>query len=182
MRAMAPKRKARKWEALVYIDLLAGPGLGIDRDTGREFPGSPLQALNVDPPFDHLYLGDLRAQNVTALRHRISFKDHPRVTLEVGDCNDLAEKVVRKLSARTLGLAFVDPQGFEATFRMFKSFSTRRIDILYLFPGGIGVNRNFAAFARRRGGQLDALWGGTDWRKLRTARLAAGESLSDEDM
>ncbi len=45
MRAMAPKRKARKWESLVYIDLLAGPGLGIARDTGGEFAGSPLRAL-----------------------------------------------------------------------------------------------------------------------------------------
>ena len=181
MRAMAPKRKARKWESLVYIDLLAGPGLGIDRDTGSEFAGSPLRALKVGPPFDHLYLGDLHEANVAALRQRISSKDHSRVTLEVGDCNDLAEKVVRKFSARTLGLAFVDPQGFEATFRMFRSFSTRRIDVLYLFPGGIGVARNFAAFARRRGGQLDALWGGPGWRKLKTARLAAGESPSDED-
>ena len=54
MRAMAPKRKSGKWAELVYIDLLAGPGRGIDRDTGVEFDGSPLRALKVVPAFDVL--------------------------------------------------------------------------------------------------------------------------------
>jgi hypothetical protein len=31
MKAMAPKRRAGKWSELVYLDLLAGPGRGIDR-------------------------------------------------------------------------------------------------------------------------------------------------------
>lgn len=39
-----------KWERLVYIDLLAGPGKGVRRDTGEEFDGSPLRALKVRPP------------------------------------------------------------------------------------------------------------------------------------
>jgi hypothetical protein len=30
-----------KWDRLVYIDLLAGPGKGVRRDTGVEFDGSP---------------------------------------------------------------------------------------------------------------------------------------------
>src|SRR6266851_1528129 len=34
MTAMAPKRSAGKWDRLVYVDLLAGPGRDIDPDTG----------------------------------------------------------------------------------------------------------------------------------------------------
>jgi three-Cys-motif partner protein len=37
MKAMGPKRAQGKWNRLVYIDLLAGPGRGVDRDTGIEF-------------------------------------------------------------------------------------------------------------------------------------------------
>ena len=182
MRAMAPKKKQGKWENLIYIDLLAGPGLGINRDTEGQFEGSPLRALRVSPPFDHLYFGDLKRQNVIALERRIPQQDRARVTLQVGDCNELAKTIVRKLSGRELGLAFVDPQGFEATFEMFRALSTRRIDILYLFPGGIGVTRNLSAFARGAGRQLDALWGGSGWRDLRKVRIASGKGLSNEEL
>jgi hypothetical protein len=34
MTAMTPRRRRGVWSELVYIDLLAGPGLGIDRKTG----------------------------------------------------------------------------------------------------------------------------------------------------
>jgi|SRR4029453_17396423 hypothetical protein len=54
MRAMNPKRQAGIWSELVYVDLLAGPGRGIDRDGNAEFDGSPLRALKIVPSFDRL--------------------------------------------------------------------------------------------------------------------------------
>lgn len=42
MKAMAPKRALGKWSELVYLDPLAGPGVGVDRDSRTEFDGSPL--------------------------------------------------------------------------------------------------------------------------------------------
>jgi three-Cys-motif partner protein len=92
--------------------------------------------------------------------------------LNVGDCHEVAASIVGQLSQRALGLAFVDPQGFEVTFRMFQLLARRRIDILYLFPGGIGVTRNVAAFARRTQTPLDDLIPG--WREVPRAKLAAG--------
>ena len=47
MTAMAPRRSQGRWSDLAYIDLLAGPGLGIHRHTSAEFDGSPLRALKV---------------------------------------------------------------------------------------------------------------------------------------
>src|SRR5439155_25646043 len=149
MKAMGPKRKAGKWSELVYLDLLAGPGRGIDRDSDAEFDGSPLRALKITPPFDRLAFADLSPRNIEALRRRISRVDLSRVDLRVGDCNVVAKEVVARLSARTLGLAFVDPQGFEATFRLFHVLATRRIDVLFLFPSGIGIARNLRKFARQ---------------------------------
>lgn len=58
----------------------------------------------------------------------------------------MAHQVVAGLSQRALGLAFVDPEGFEVKFRLFETLATRRIDVLYLFPGGIGVARNAGAW------------------------------------
>ena len=52
--------------------------------------------------------------------------------------------------------------------------------MLYLFPGGIGIARNLAAFARTAGAPLDDLIPG--WRRLKRARLAAGERVSQEEL
>src|SRR5690349_14766080 len=81
MTAMAPKRRAGLWDALVYIDLLAGPGIDIDRKSGEEFLGSPLIAVKTTPAFDHIFLGELGVKNVSALQRRIPAKD-PRIDLQ----------------------------------------------------------------------------------------------------
>lgn len=181
MRAMAPKRKEGKWDRLVYLDLLAGPGRGIDRDTGVEFDGSPLRAVKIEPAFDRLFFGDLNPKNIEALRRRIPEQDLARTDLRVGDCNALAKEIVRELSHRTLGLAFVDPEGFEATFKMFRTLATRRIDVLFLFPSGIGIARNLRAFAEQPKSPMDDLWDGKEWRNLPPAKLAVGKRLSPEE-
>lgn len=179
MTAMAPKRKAGRWSELVYMDFLAGPGRGIDRKTGTEFDGSPLRALKVTPAFDRLYFSDVDPKNVAALRRRIRPSDMNRVVLDDGDCHDIATKVVARLSRRTLALAFVDPEGFEVGFRLFKILASRPIDILYLFPGGIGIARNLGTFAKQAKAPLDDLIPG--WRSLKRAKLAAGGQLTEEE-
>lgn len=180
MMAMGPKRTPGQWSELVYMDFLAGPGRGIDRKTSAEFDGSPLRALKVTPPFDWLYFSDVSAAHVEALRRRIPRSDQNRVDLRQGDCHVVAAEVVPRLSRRALGLAFVDPEGFEVRFRLFETLAARRIDVLYLFPGGIGIARNLSAFAKQAKAPLDDLIPG--WRDLKRARLAAGEPVTDEDI
>ncbi len=175
MIAMAKKRGPEKWDRLVYVDLLCGPGRDIDTDTGKEFDGSPLVALGIRPQFDHLYLADKRKSNVTALRKRISPSDLNRVTLRSGDCNDLIDEVLGSFSSRTLGLAFVDPEGFEVDFRTIEKIARRRVDLLYLYPSGIGVKRNLANFLSLTKSPLDRFYG-SDWRQLPAAKRAAGST------
>ena len=116
MTAMADKRGPGKWERLVYLDFLCGPGRDIDTETSEEFLGSPLIALSIQPQFDHLYLADKDPKNIKALEKRISSADKERVTLKTGDCNLIIDDVLKLISNRTLGLAFIDPEGFEVDF------------------------------------------------------------------
>jgi three-Cys-motif partner protein len=177
MIAMHPKRREGKWEQLVYIDLLAGPGKGIDRRSRVEFDGSPLRALRVSPSFDRLFLGDKSEASMRALRARIPPGDRSRVEIEAGDCNYRTTRIIEILSRRSLGLAFVDPQGFEVTFSMLKTIAQRPIDILLFFPSVIGIRRNLRQFVAQEQSPMDAFWGGKDWRELPPARHAAGERL-----
>jgi len=178
MRAMSPKRRAGFWSELVYVDLLSGPGKGVDRDTHAEFDGSPLRALKIVPAFDRLFFSDLDKRNVEALRQRIPPDQRSRVSLRVGDCNAVVQNVVASLTGKTLGLAFIDPEGFEVKFGLFETLAQRRMDVLLLFPSGIGIARNFRAFTKQFHSPMDDLWGGHEWRDLPRARLAAGQHLT----
>ena len=166
MKAMGPKRSQGLWEQLVYIDLLAGPGRDIDPETDLEFDGSPLIALAVKPKFDHLYLADKSRENITTLEARISAEDKDRVTVMRGDCNALVDEVLPRISSRTLGLAFVDPQGFEVDFDTLVKLAKRRVDLMYLFPTGIGLRRNWKQALTLSDSKIDKFWGGPDWRAL----------------
>jgi len=180
MAAMAVKRAEGKWRELVYIDLLAGPGKGIDHDSAREFLGSPLRALAVTPAFDRLFFRDLNATNIRTLRKRIPPTDVHRVDLAVGDCTVEAGRVVARLSERTLGLAFIDPEGFEVKLALFRALSKRPIDVLFLFPSA-GIRRNLAQFMKQPHTGLDDLMGGREWRELPIAKLAAGKRVGSDE-
>src|ERR1017187_649231 len=54
-----------------YIDGFAGAGEHISKYDGRMIPGSPLNALSIDPPFRHHYLVDLNSGKVDYLRNLI---------------------------------------------------------------------------------------------------------------
>jgi three-Cys-motif partner protein len=181
MVAMAKKRGPRGWDRLVYLDLLCGPGRDIDTDTDEEFLGSPLIALSIEPHFDHLYLADKDSKNVKALEKRISSADQARVTLREGDCNLVVNGFLKSISSRTLGLAFIDPEGFEVDFATLAKLARRRIDLLYLFPSGIGVKRNLANFLPLAESPMDKFWGGKEWRDLPEARRAGGASQQDPE-
>jgi len=177
MMAMAPKRVEGLWNKLVYIDLLCGPGKCISGN--REFDGSPLIALRVRPGFDHLYFSDRSSHNISALKKRIPKADVPRTSCKVGDCNVLVDEIVNNFPERSLGLAFIDPEGFEVDFAVLKALASRPIDILYFFPSMIGVKRNLQQSFE--GGRLDAVLG-PEWRNVPAAKLAVGTRLPDSEL
>lgn len=178
MTAMRPKPQ---WKRLEFIDLLCGPGIDIIDGKG-EHPGSPLIALKTTPRFDKLHLGDLKLSNINALRKRIASVDEARVELRREDCHMRAETIVKEFPQYgTLALAFIDPEGFEVKFDLFRTFAARPIDILFLFPSGIGVQRNLERFARSNDDTLmDSLWGGHEWRALPVVTRLTGNYSAAE--
>jgi hypothetical protein len=179
MKAMAPKRDEGLWNKLVYIDPLCGSGRCVAGSD--EFDGSPLIALGIHPAFDHLYLSDKSSHNISALKKRIYKPDYPRVSCKVGDCNTVVNEVIRNFPERSLGLAFVDPEGFEVDFAVLKALASRPVDVLYFFPSMIGVKRNLRQSFVQKGGRLDAVLG-SDWRNVPAAKLAVGKPLNEKEL
>ena len=179
MKAMAPKRDERLWNKLVYIDPLCGSGKCITESD--EFDGSPLIALGIRPAFDYLFLSDRSSHNISALKKRISKEDRSRTSCKVGDCNTLVAEVIGSFPERSLGLAFIDPEGFEVDFAVLKALASRPIDILYFFPSMIGVKRNLRQSYVQKGGRLDAVLG-PEWRNVPAAKLAVGKAVTEKEL
>jgi three-Cys-motif partner protein len=53
----------------VYIDAFAGAGQHVSKNTGEFVPGSPLNALNVQPPFREYHFIDLNAAKIEHLQN-----------------------------------------------------------------------------------------------------------------
>jgi three-Cys-motif partner protein len=75
-----------------YIDGFAGAGIHISKKTREYVSGSPLNALNTQPPFEKLFLVDLNTGKANHLREiAVGYKN---VYIFDGDCNSvLLEKV-----------------------------------------------------------------------------------------
>lgn len=71
----------------VYIDAFSGAGQHISKNTGEFVPGSPLNALNVRPPFKEYHFIDFNAEKVGFLRSLIG--NRKDVSIYEGDCNEV---------------------------------------------------------------------------------------------
>ncbi len=153
---------------LAYVDLFAGPGICIDRNSGERFPGSPLIAANAPKPFERILLCDLDRKACEACRYRIN-KSPAVDTCRVfhGDCNDLIEDIVKEIPERSLTLAFLDPTGLHLDFKTVQRLSSHGpVDLLILFPDAVDILRNMDhVYFDQTDSNLDrALGEGSNWR------------------
>ncbi len=139
--------KAQSWcKGLCYVDAFAGAGMHLSKSTGEMIPGSPLNALLVQPPFDRIVLIDVDAKKVESLTNLCGHDN--RVEILSGDCNEvLSEKVapILPFSSFWRGLCVLDPYGIHGktlqwnTVRRLANLKT--VDIFLNFPI-MDINRN----------------------------------------
>ena len=94
----------------VYIDGFSGAGEHISKVTGEVIPGSPLNAVNLDPPFEEYFLVDLDGDKVGHLRSLVG--NEPHIHVLKGDCNDvLLQQVFPNVLWKDYrrGLCLLDP-------------------------------------------------------------------------
>lgn len=153
-----------KWGGkLYYVDLFAGSGRCLIRETGEEVDGSPLIALKFN--FARYFFFEADPDCFEALKQRIQVRAPEKdVTLINGNCNELIGEV--QPSRHSLGLAFIDPTGVSplafATIR--KLTSNRRIDLIINFHEGMGVRMNIHQYTQAPHTALDMFVGSGRWR------------------
>ena len=85
----------------IYVDAFAGAGKHISRTTGDTVAGSPMNALQVQPPFREYHFIELDEQKIESLRNIAD--NRTDVHLYGGDCNEiLLEKYFLKHAGKII--------------------------------------------------------------------------------
>ena len=163
---------AKRRLSYAYIDGFAGSGVHLARDTHEFVPGSPLNALRIEPPFDDYFLIDLDGDKVEQLRALPEIKERPEVHVIHGDCNVvLLDKVFPKVRYEDYRrvLCVLDPHGLHLNWEVIETAGRMKsIEIFLNFPI-MDMNRN--ALWRRpehaneaSQARMTAFWGDDSWR------------------
>jgi len=153
----------------IYIDGFSGPGVNISKRTGEYVPGSPLNALNIEPPFDEFHFIDLDGDKVDVLRKLC--EDYSNVYVYEGDCNNvLLEKIfpLAKYSDYRRALCLLDPYGLHLNWEVVHTAGKMRsIEIFLNFPV-MDMNRNVLwrnadKVNKSQIARMNAFWGDDSW-------------------
>jgi three-Cys-motif partner protein len=180
----------RSWRRRIFIDLFAGPGKCVVRDTNEFLLGSPLIALQTQYPFTDYYFGDLDQHNIDSLTQRVSAttisKDH--IHLIVGDANSKARDVATEIAQfdkkfirgvlPCLNLAFLDPEGLELEWKTIETLAhLNRMDLIIHYSQN-GLTRNLdKCFATQKDTVVDSFFGDREWRDVYKNAISKRESI-----
>jgi three-Cys-motif partner protein len=156
----------KKWK-LVYLDVMAGPGICKMKDTGEEFPGSPFVALDYE--FREFIFIEGDSGLAHALESRV--KNHPKAeSIQVIPQNwvEVVNSGRLKFPDDTLVVAFVDPTGISQVpmKAMLKLTNNRRIDLLVTIQYRLGITWNVSQYKRSEHDNtaLDQFLDSGEWR------------------
>lgn len=158
---------AKKWR-MVYLDVMAGPGLCKIKETGEEFPGSPFVALDYD--FHKFILIEDDLQLANALKQRVARRPKSRYVDVIGkNWTEVLQEGRLRFSDGTLVVAFIDPTGISQVpmKAMLELTKSRHIDLLVTIQHSLGITWNVPQYVKSESGQtaLDAFLDSRDWRR-----------------
>lgn len=154
-----------------YIDGFAGCGMHLTKGSKEFVPGSPLNALLVEPPFSEYHLIDLNAGKASNLKSLTA--DKPNVTVYTGDCNQiLAEQVLPKFKYEDFrrALCILDPYGLHLDWNVIQmAGQLKTVDLFLNFPVmDMNMNvlwRNPAGVDQCQAARLTRYWGDESWKQ-----------------
>jgi three-Cys-motif partner protein len=166
----------------VFFDAFAGTGEIPIEETGGLFQdveeaepfieGSARRALGVKPPFaSYVFVERSKRKAVLLERLKGEFPHlSSRIQVERADANAAVESFCARTDwKRTRAVMFLDPFGNQVGWSTIEAVaSTKGIDLWYLFPAHLGINRQISAsgeFDSNKAASLDRVLGTQEWRE-----------------
>ncbi len=156
----------------VYIDGFAGAGIHRSKATGEFVRGSPVNALEVKPPFRDYHLIEIDAKRIGRLRKLVG--ERADVHLYAGDCNQV---LIREVFPRVQfnqyrrGLCILDPYGLHLEWKVIQTAGQMKsMDLFLNFPVA-DMNRNVLwrdpeGVENPQKARMNAFWGDESWRGI----------------
>jgi three-Cys-motif partner protein len=185
--------KKQSWVDLYYIDGFAGSGASSAKledateldptlfDTESITEGSPIRALNVNPPFDHYEFIDSNAKNVASLMALRDRYPDRKIRVHHNDANvaisELCSEIGTQRTARAV--VFLDPFGRSVRWdTVVKLAETEKVDLWYLVPvhaisRQVSKKGEFLPSAE----MTDIMYGSTEWRVRAVRKLDVSTDL-----
>ena len=115
--------------------------------------GSARIALQIEPRFESFIFVEKdpsRATDLEMLKQEFpEFQD--KIEIKIGEANDVIKNLCKMNWINHRAVLFLDPYGMQVTWDTIEAIAkTKAIDLWYLFPLGIGLNRLL-----KRNGQID---------------------------
>ena len=153
-----------------YIDGFSGLGYHIAKSSGQRIEGSPLVALNIEPPFSHYYFIDM--DKVRADRLRSVTKGRANVTIYEGDCNTvLLDKVFPQccFADYRRALCLLDPYQLNPNWEVVKAAGQMESIEIFLNFMIMDANMNVLwenpdSVAAAQIDRMNLFWGDESWR------------------
>lgn len=156
----------------VYIDAFAGAGRHLSKTTGEYIPGSPLNALMVEPPFMEYHFIDLNGQRTGQIRELAG--DRRDVFTYEGDCNTILPcKVLPRVTWEKYGraLCLLDPYNIDLSWDVVAQAGKMGTVEIFLNFMIMDINMNVL---RNDPGSVDPIqtdrmnrfWGDDSWRSV----------------
>jgi three-Cys-motif partner protein len=156
----------------IYIDGFAGAGFHIRKATKELVPGSPLNALKVEPPFEEHHWIDLDESKVAALKRQTAGLKH--VHIYGGDANKiLLNEVFPKIRFENFerALCILDPYGLHLNWEVIETAAKMgTVEVFLNFPV-LDMNRNVLLWEPTNASaddvkRMTALWKDESWRDV----------------
>jgi three-Cys-motif partner protein len=154
-----------KWSKRAYVELFAGPGLGIVRDSGDIIEGSPLLAVEQAVPFSLYIFVDINRDAVEALEKRVK-RLNPEVDVRSipRDCNVSVDEIRSCIDRSYLILTFIDPTSMQIKFSTVDRLAQNlHMDLIINFPLQT-INRSYPYAMQGYDEKYDDFFGTKDWR------------------
>lgn len=164
--------RQRSISKFCYIDAFAGSGQHISKTTGGFVPGSPLNALSIDPPFTEFHLIDIDGDKIEELTRVVGSRSD--VTVYDEDANQvLLEKVFPRCRYEDYhrGLCLLDPYALTVDWKVIETAGKMRsVEIFFNFmimDANMNVlKKNPDSVDEDQAARMDKTWGDRSWREI----------------
>lgn len=168
-----------------YVDAFAGTGYNTskqkvelgevdllelaEQDTQKFLEGSARKALQVQPRFNKYVFIEKSPHYFEELKQLK--KDYPALEADIsllnGDANHHIQQFCARMNNKDRAVLFLDPFGMQVSWQTIEAIAnTKKIDLWYLFPLGMGVNRLLkkdGLIPENLRQKLDTVFGTVDW-------------------